>query len=320
MEQDLASEPSIAKPKPSMNAWKILTVIFALLFIAALFTRGFTLLNITGKAVLSEDEAKTKADDFIQKYLALPGVSIELKELSEVSGLYKLDITASGDGQSQDASAYISKDGKLFFLQAIPLDEIENLLNQQQASGDIQEIGTPTEIILSEDDDPSIGNKDAPVTILEFSDFECPFCARFVDDTFPEIKREYIDTGKVLFVFKDFPLINIHKDAFNAALAADCANEQGKFWEMHDLLFDNQRNLEKKDLKSYASKLKLDIAKFNSCLDSESYKDEISQDSAEATGLGITGTPTFIINGRQLKGAATFESFKEIIDEELAKG
>ncbi len=324
MEQDLASEPSYSGQKKKMNTWKVLTIVFILLFIAAIFTKGFTLLNITGSAVLSQDSAKTKANDFIQKYLIGPGVSIDVEKVSEESGLYAIDLTANSNGVSQAAKAYITKDGKLFFLQAIPLDEIDNLLNQQQASETAQDIelqpaNEPSEIILGLDNDPSLGDSNAKVSIVEFSDFQCPFCATFVRETFDDLKREYIDTGKVSFTFKNFPLTNTHRNAMAAALAAECANEQGKFWEYHDKLFRSQKSLEKKDLKEYAEDLDLNTDTFNTCLDSEKYKDEVSNDLEEGTGLGVRGTPTFFINGRALSGALPIEEFEKIIDEELSK-
>ena len=323
MEQDLASEPSYSGQKKKMNTWKVLTIVFILLFVAAIFTKGFTLLSITGSAVLSQDSAKTKANDFIQKYLIGPGVTIDVNKVSEESGLYALNMTANSNGVSQAAKAYITKDGKLFFLQAIPLDEIDNLLNQQQPADNPQDIelqpaDNPSEIILGLDDDPKLGDDNAKVSIVEFSDFECPFCGNFVRETFEDLKREYIDTGKVSFVFKNFPL-NTHKNAMIAALASECANEQGKFWEYHNKLFRSQKSLEKKDLKEYAADLKLDTAKFNTCLDSEKYKDEVSKDIEEGTGLGVRGTPTFYINGRALSGALPLEEFENVINEELSK-
>ncbi len=324
MEQDLASEPSYSGQKKKMNTWKVLTIVFILLFVAAIFTKGFTLLNITGSAVLSQDSAKTKANDFIQKYLIGPGVTIDVNKVSEESGLYAVDLTANSNGVSQAAKAYMTKDGKLFFLQAIPLDEIDNLLNQQQAPGTAQEIelqpaDNPSEVILGLDDDPKLGNADAKVSIIEFSDFECPSCGSFVRETFDDLKREYIDTGKVSFVFKNFPITNTHKNAMMAALASECADEQGKFWEYHDMLFRSQKSLEKKDLKEYAADLDLDTDMFNTCLDSEKYKDEVSNDMEEGTGLGVRGTPTFFINGRALSGALPIEEFENVINEELSK-
>jgi len=166
-------------------------------------------------------------------------------------------------------------------------------------------------------DDPIHGPKDAPVTIIEFSDFQCPYCSR-VNPTIERVKQEY--SGKIALVFRDFPL-PMHKEAPKAHEAASCANEQSKFWEYHDLLFDNQRALALDDLKGYAAKLSLDQAKFDECLDSGRYTAEVENDKKAGAAVGVAGTPAFFINGQFLNGARPFESFKELIDAELkAKG
>jgi len=183
--------------------------------------------------------------------------------------------------------------------------------------------GIPTGIINVNaaelvDDDPFIGNKNAELTIVEWSDFQCPFCARFREQTFDAIKKDYIDTGKVKFVYRDFPL-SFHENAENSAIAAECADEQGKFWEYHDRLFKNQQALDVASLKKYAGELKLDSGKFDKCLDSGKYKDEVNKDLADGSQAGIDGTPGFIIGSRQLSGAQPYASFKAAIDAELSK-
>ncbi len=164
-------------------------------------------------------------------------------------------------------------------------------------------------------DNPSLGAREALVTIVEFSDFQCPSCARFV----PIIKQLIAQYGdKVRIIFRDFPL-TIHKDAPKAAEAASCANEQGKFWEMHDKLFSNQNNLRVNDLKRYAAEIGLDITNFSQCLDSGKYSKEWQEDMADGSRYGISGTPTFFINGRLVVGAVPYEVFAKIIDEELGR-
>jgi len=167
------------------------------------------------------------------------------------------------------------------------------------------------------DDDPYMGDEDAPVTIIEFSDFQCPYCTRFYSQTLPKIKKNYVDTGKVKFVYRDLALRD-HPQAKNAAMASQCANDQGKFWEYHDEIFDNQRSLSVDKLKSMASDLRLDTAKFNDCLDSGKYSDEVDKDSREANAAGMTGTPGFVINGYILKGAQPYDVFESVIDALLA--
>ena len=166
------------------------------------------------------------------------------------------------------------------------------------------------------DDDDVKGDKDAPVTIIEWSDFECPFCGRFYRDTLPLIEEEYIKTGKVKLVFRDFPL-SFHQNAQKAAEAAECAGEQGKFWEMHDLLFEGGVQDGTAGFKQYAKQLGLNTAKFNECLDSGAMASEVRKDTADGAAAGIQGTPGFLINGKLISGAMPFSNFKQIIDDEL---
>jgi protein-disulfide isomerase len=177
-------------------------------------------------------------------------------------------------------------------------------------------------IDVSADDDPAKGDKNAPVTIIEFSDFQCPFCARFHTQTLPQIKSKYIDTGKVKLVYRDFPLTSIHPNAEPAAEASECADEQGKFWEMHDLLFEKQdewSDIGISKFKDYAKELNLDADKFNKCLDSSKYKDEISKDMQDGVAAGVQGTPAFFVNGILLSGAQPFTAFDQVIQQELNK-
>jgi protein-disulfide isomerase len=163
--------------------------------------------------------------------------------------------------------------------------------------------------------DPIRGNQSAPVTIVEFSDYQCPFCAR-VNPTIEKVRETY--GNKVRIVFKDFPLAN-HAQAPKAAEAAHCAGDQGKYWEMHDRLFSDQRALEVPGLKASAAALGLNVAKFNQCLDSATYQAIVQEDLSLGEKMGVNSTPTLYINGRAVVGAQPFELFKSIIDEELAK-
>jgi len=164
-----------------------------------------------------------------------------------------------------------------------------------------------------EDDDPVLGDKDAPVTIVEFSDYECPFCGRFWSETLPKIKEQYIRTGKVKLVYRDFPL-PIHSNAQKAAEAAECADDQGQFWVYHDKLFENQRALGMANLKGYAKDLGLDTEAFDDCLDSGKHADEVKADLEDGADGGVSGTPAFFINGVPVSGAQPFEEFQRIID------
>ena len=163
--------------------------------------------------------------------------------------------------------------------------------------------------------DPSLGAASAPVTLIEFSDFECPFCQR-VAPTLKQVRQAYGD--KVRIVWKDFPLTQIHPNAFKAGEAGHCAAEQGKFWELHDRLFGNQQALMVDALKGHASTLGLDTAKFNACLDGSKYAERVRDGIAQGTRLGVNSTPTIYINGRLVSGAQPYEVIAGIIDEELS--
>lgn len=168
------------------------------------------------------------------------------------------------------------------------------------------------------DDDAVKGDPNAPVTIIEWSDFECPYCTRFYTNTLTLIDEQYIQTGKVKFVYRDFPL-GFHSNAQKAAEAAECAGEQDKFWEMHDALFDNGVSGGVTAFKQYAVDLGLDTTVFNSCLDSGDMAAEVAKDLRDGQAVGVSGTPGFLINGQLVVGAQPFAVFQQIIESELAK-
>lgn len=163
---------------------------------------------------------------------------------------------------------------------------------------------------------PSKGDATAPVTIVEFSDFQCPYCRR-QEDALHRILTDY--AGKVRLVFRDFPLEG-HPDAAKAAQAAACADEQGKFWAMHDKLFDNQHALAVSDLKTYARQMGLDGAKFDACLDGDRTLARVQKNLHEGEQAGVDGTPALFVNGRMLSGATSYEDLKAAVDDELAAG
>jgi protein-disulfide isomerase len=157
------------------------------------------------------------------------------------------------------------------------------------------------------------GPENAPVTIVEFSDFQCPYCSR-ANESVAQVMKAY--PNQVRLVFRHFPL-EFHQNAPKAAEAALCAQDQGKFWEMHDTLFANQKALEVPALKGYAKQLGLDTAKFDKCLDSGEKASIVATDMADGKKVGVNGTPAFFINGILLSGAQPFEEFKRVIDAEL---
>ena len=165
-------------------------------------------------------------------------------------------------------------------------------------------------------DAPFKGAENAPVKIVKFEDFQCPFC-RAVQPTLAELVKKY--DGKVRLIHKDLPLEEIHPLAELAAEAARCAGDQGKFWQYHDTLYHNAPKLSTADLKAYAKQDGLDTASFDQCLASGKHKAGVQQDLNEGAKLGLTGTPSFFINGREIAGALPLDSFSAIIDEELAR-
>lgn len=160
-------------------------------------------------------------------------------------------------------------------------------------------------------DEPAWGPADAGIVIIEYSDFQCPYCKMFTDNTYARLRQMYGD--QVRFVYRDFPLDSIHPRARPAAEAAQCAHEQGKFWEYHDLLFANQQALETDDLKRYAQQLSLDMEQFNQCVDTRKYQASVEADVQAGLRQNVTGTPTFFINGQALVGAQPFEAFQAVI-------
>ncbi|MFH1533972.1 MAG: DsbA family protein [Nitrospirota bacterium] len=177
------------------------------------------------------------------------------------------------------------------------------------------------------DDDAFIGDEDAPVTIVEFSDYQCPYCSKFYYDAYPELKEKYVETGKVKIVFRDLPL-SFHEGAYPAALAAECVREQAGdegYFEMHNKLFENQDVLSEDaqsvaiSLEGFARDVGIDADQYNECVKNDTYKNDIIGDSSDAQTVGITGTPSFVVNGNVLVGAQPFDTFAQIIEEELAK-
>src|SRR3989344_4635942 len=163
------------------------------------------------------------------------------------------------------------------------------------------------------DDDAVEGSANAPVTIIEFSDFQCPFCSSFYNSALTQIRKDYVETGKVKIIYRDFPL-SFHPEAQKAAEAAECAKDQGKFWEMHDKLFENQQTLSLSNYKAWAKELGLDSAKFNQCLDSGSKAAEVANDQQDGAAAGVGGTPSFFINGKLVVGAQPYSVFMQAID------
>ncbi len=172
------------------------------------------------------------------------------------------------------------------------------------------------------DEDPVLGDSNAKLTIVEFGDFQCPFCGRFHKDTLSQIKKDYIETGKVKFVFKHLAFLG--KESTDAANAAECAKEQGKFYEYHDELYNNQSGENQgafaiNNLKKFAINIGLNASQFNQCLDTQKYNAHVQADNAEANRLGFNSTPSTVIGDTPIIGAQPYNSFKTIIDQKLSE-
>lgn len=172
------------------------------------------------------------------------------------------------------------------------------------------------------DDDPVLGSPDAPVTIIEYSEYLCPFCQRFVLETMPRIEEEYIDTGLVRLIFRDFPVHG--QSAVAIAMVAECAADQGKFWEMHMFLWERSEQWSQSEdilvtFQDYADELGMDTEEFTTCLTEGRTVDRIIEDYNIGVQDGVTGTPAFFVNGTPIRGALPFEEFQRVIEEELAK-
>jgi protein-disulfide isomerase len=177
-------------------------------------------------------------------------------------------------------------------------------------------------------DNPTLGTKDAPVTLIEFSDYQCPFCRQFFETTLPTLKQEYIEAGKLRYVFRDFPIEQIHPLARTAAEAARCAGDQGKYWEMHDLLFRNQQALQSEQLKAHAGRLQLDEKAFGACLEGGKHRTLVQQNYDEGISAGVRGTPSFLlgkthsdgtIEGLLITGARPLNEFRQEIERLLTE-
>lgn len=186
--------------------------------------------------------------------------------------------------------------------------------NTQGISSQLAEL--PRYEVPVSEDDAALGPADAPITIIEFADFQCPYCQRHAQETYPRLLEQYGD--QIRFVYKDFPLSSIHPAAYSAAIAGTCALEQDKFWEYHDLLFSGRLELGRDNYLAYAAELGLDIDAFTTCFDEETYAQSVQEDYNFGTDLGVSSTPTFFVNGIAVVGAQPFSLFAEIIDYELA--
>lgn len=290
------------------NKWAVYTIIFAAISIILL------IILLTGGS-LTSNVSKSKITPMISNFVnteIIPEGGVEIVSIESQSGVYVATINVDGDV----VPLYFTKDGK-FISQGTPLISIDSSLGADTNLN----AGTdtlPTEKVdASPDNDAVLGDVNAPVTIIEFSDFQCPFCERFYTETLPLLKTNYIDTGKVKLIYRDYPL-DFHPMAQKSAEAAECVRAKGGdegFWKYHDQIYENQASLTNDNLKKWAKELGYNI---DTCLDSGEKTSEVLKDLSDGESYGVTGTPTFFINGQVIEGAYPYATFQEVIDAELA--
>ena len=202
------------------------------------------------------------------------------------------------------------------------LEEIKKLVTPKK-----REVVSDIDITLDIAGDPAKGDAGAKIALVEFTDYQCPFCGRHVKSVMPQVVKDYVDTGKVHYVLRDFPL-SFHKQAKGAAEAAHCAGEQGKYWEMHDVLFNNQKALGADKLSEHAATLELDTAAFDECMSSKRYAGKVEQGLKDGKKASVKGTPSFVVGmigedgkvkgTKIIRGAVGYPVFKKTLDEMLA--
>lgn len=289
--------------KVRQNPWIIVSVVLALALIVSIFVGG------SSGEIISADEAGAKVVNFV----TAQGGTASLVSSTREGNLYKVVV----DYQAEEIPVYTTLDGNFLISSLIPLNSDGSNAPTNSA------MGTPEQ--TSEDDDAFIGDENAPIVIIEFSDYQCPYCKAFWEETLPSIKTDYVETGKVKLVYRDYPLDiacnpslprQMHPDACKAAEAAECAREKGgdaAYFKMHDKLFENQATLSVANYKKWAKEIGYNI---DSCLDSGKFADEVE---ADVVAGGSLGTPAFFVNGVKIEGALPYTAFKQIIDAELAK-
>lgn len=292
------------------NPWIVSTIVLGLILI---LIAAFSISSRGSGDVVSSDVAAQNLVSFIEGQSTDPLVkgNVEVVSIKQDGSLYQVTLNYQG----QQIPVFVSSDGRYLLTDVIPLDsKLGNIRNN--STGENME---PVNVELGES--PFKGDENSTVTIVEFSDFQCPFCGKFYTDSLALIEKNYIDTGKVKLVYKDFPLSNIHPQAQKAAEAARCVGSQlgdKGYFEMHNKLFENQESLSIENYKKWARGLKVNGAKFDKCLDDGEFASAVKADFDYGTQLGVTGTPAFFINGKIISGAQPYSVFEQIIEAELA--
>jgi protein-disulfide isomerase len=257
-------------------------------------------------------KAGLKPDDYVKRQVELSAPRVTAQQAEQFYGEHKAKLDEETGGHSFD-------DIKPRLIAALQRqrdeDAQEQLMQRLRAENHVSVLLEAPRMNIVTAGHPSTGAPSAPVTIIEFSDFQCPFC-RAAESSLKQVRQKY--GNQVRLVYMDFPL-GFHPHAMDAARAARCAADQDKFWQFHDALFLDQKKLGPDNLRQTAAKVGLDRDKFNACFADDRHDAGIREDMAKGNSLGVTGTPTFFINGRELVGAQPPPKFNEVIDEELAR-
>ncbi len=294
------------------NPWMIATFVLGILFVVTLFVKS----GPTGTGnVVSEQEVSQNILAYLNSQVE---GGVELDSISRDKGLYKLMVTYQG----QTIPLYATLDGTSLVSDLVSLDG-----NAVQQNPNINNGNQRVEIASEKIKGPMLGQATAPVTVIEFSDFQCPFCASAHEDAVKNIRTQYVDTGKVNFVYKDFPL-GFHPEAQPAAVAARCfekvkGGSDAEFFKYHDKLFENQADLGTENYKKWARELGANGVQFDACLSSGEFDDDVQADTDLGSSLGVSGTPAFFIGNEEkgyvlISGAQPFANFKQVIDAQLA--
>lgn len=302
------------KSNDKTNLWLFTSVALAVLLIVTLIlglTGAFTRDVEVSTNLLTQGEAEAKAVEFVNLIGEIEGVPLTLNEVRKEQGIYSVSVAFMG----QQNSFYMSLDGDLFFLQGISMSDIREIkaqmdLSQQQ----LPPVQQANQVNVNLEGANTLGSGD--VLMVEYSSATCPFCARYNTDTFPLINSEYIETGKITYVYKHFILNDIDVLAANGM---ECAGEQGAFFEYKELVYANQNSLSQQAVYSaWASELDLDVDAFDACFNERRYSAKATADTQEGQGNGVTGTPGFLVNSRSIAGAQPFANFQSAIEAELA--
>lgn len=289
------------------NPWMLATVVLGVLFLVTLF-------NSTSGGGFGEASSSKVGEDVVAYLNGQTGGGVVLQSVEKENGLYKVTVTYQG----QDVPMYATLDGKNLVPQVTPLD------GSVVGGSDVPT--APTVVDIDENKlvgVPMKGDVNAPVTVIEFSDFQCPYCEKAYSDAVKGIEENYVKSGKVKFYYMNFPL-SFHPEAMPAANAALCfekvkGGSDVEFYKYHDKLFENQGSLSDANYKKWARELGANGAQFDACQSAMEFEDKINAEMAYGSQLGVTGTPGFFVNGVFLEGAYPYAQFETLIEEELAK-